>query len=134
VVVPHDIKPAEKNQGAQFGITWGGQALAATRLLGGYDPEVPRLIQEYLGLEESRRSDIQEHLNQTVGLPIPYQFLPLQDCVDLAILLIRTTTELQRFLVDIRGVGGEIDVGTITRTEGFHPVQEKEIHGERFEF
>lgn len=38
-----------------------------------------------------------------LGLPIPYQFLPLQDCVDLAILLIRTTAELQKFLVDIRG-------------------------------
>ncbi len=42
--------------------------------------------------------------------------------------------QLQRFLVDIRGVGGDIDVATITRTEGFRAIQQKEIVGERYEF
>jgi hypothetical protein len=132
--IPHVVTPVEKNPGDSFGVTWGGQLQTATRLIGGYDPDVPRVVQEYLQLDESRRPDIQDHLNQNLGLPIPYQFLPLQDCVDLAILLIRTTAELQRFLVDVRGVGGEIDVATITRTEGFRPIQQKEIRGERYEF
>jgi hypothetical protein len=131
--VPHAIAPAEKNPGDEFGITWGGQLQTATRLLNGYDPDLPRLVLDRLGLDPTRGDEIREAMKD-LGLPIPYQFLPLQDCVDLAILLIRTTAELQKFLVDIRGVGGDIDVATITRTGGFHAVQQKEIIGERYEF
>jgi hypothetical protein len=66
-------------------------------------------------------------------MPIPYQFLPLQDCVDLAIFLIKTTATLQRWTTDVRGVGGATDVATITRTEGFRAIQEKRIVGDRSE-
>lgn len=134
VNVPRAVQPVERNPGDQFGVTWGGQLQAATRLVGGFDPEVPRVIQEYLQLDPSRQDDIRQHLVDNLGLPILYQFLPLQDCVDLAILLIRTTAQLQTFLVDIRGVGGEIDVATVTRTDGFRAIQQKEIRGERIEY
>jgi 20S proteasome alpha/beta subunit len=63
--------------------------------------------------------------------PIPYQLLPLQDCIDVAILAVRTTAELQKFVTDIRGVGGPIDVAVITKIEGFRYVQSKSLHGER---
>lgn len=62
--------------------------------------------------------------------PIPFQFLPLQDCVNLSILLIRTTIAIRTFLVGIRGVGGAIDVATITRTEGLEAIQLKRVTGE----
>ena len=48
--------------------------------------------------------------------------------------LIKTTATLQGFSAGVRGVGGAIDVATITRTEGFRAIQEKEIVGERFGF
>ncbi|MGH2682556.1 MAG: hypothetical protein ACRDIX_04905 [Actinomycetota bacterium] len=134
VNVPLAIKPAEKNPGDSFGVIWGGQLQTATRLLNGFDPQLPKVVQEYLGLGPERQADIRQHLMENLGLPIPYQFLPLQDCIDLAILLVRTTAQLQTFMVDIRGVGGDIDVATITRTRGFHAVQQKEIRGEQFEF
>jgi 20S proteasome alpha/beta subunit len=134
VVVPNAIAPVEQNPGESFGVTWGGQIQSVTRLIGGYDPQLPRVVQEYLGLDPARQPEIESHLKGALSLPIPYQFLPLQDCVDLAILLVRTTAQLQTFLVDVRGVGGDIDVATITRTEGFRAVQQKEITGERFEF
>jgi hypothetical protein len=63
--------------------------------------------------------------------PIPWQLLPLQDCIDVAILAVRTTAELQKFVTDIRGVGGPIDVAVITKIEGFRYVQSKSLHGER---
>jgi hypothetical protein len=127
VSVPDQPAPIEMNEGELFGVTWGGQLQSATRLLTGFDPQLPALVAEYLALEPQRAVELSEHLRQTLGLPIPYQFLPLQDCVDLAVLLIRTTAQLQAFLVDIRGVGGEIDVATITRTEGFRPLHQKEV-------
>ena len=36
------------------------------------------------------------YLKQRFGLPIPWQFPPLQDCVDLSIFLVRTTIELPK--------------------------------------
>lgn len=64
-------------------------------------------------------------------MPIPLQAMPLQDCVDLAIFFIRTTAEAQRLTFGIRGVGGPIDVATITRREGLRFVQRKKVVGER---
>ena len=66
-------------------------------------------------------------------MPIPYQFLLLQDSVDLAIFLIKTTAKLQGWAAGARGVGGAIDVATVTRTDGFRAIQEKQIVGERYE-
>jgi hypothetical protein len=37
-----------------------------------------------------------------------------------------------RWQIGVRGVGGAIDVATITRTKGFKPVQEKKIRGESY--
>jgi hypothetical protein len=74
---------------------------------------------------------LREEVLPGLAMPIPYQFLPLQDCVDLAIFLIETTATLQGFATGARGVGGAVDVATITRTEGFRAVQEKRIVGER---
>jgi hypothetical protein len=53
--------------------------------------------------------------------------MALQDCVDLAVTLIGTTVSIQRLAVEVRGVGGPVDVVTITRTEGLQPIQFKEV-------
>jgi hypothetical protein len=58
-------------------------------------------------------------------MPIPIQAMALQDCVDLAVLFIKTTILGQNLTVGIRGVGGPIDVAIITRREGFKFVQKK---------
>ena len=64
------------------------------------------------------------------GAAIPWQLLPLQDCVDVAILAVKTTAEIQKFVTDIRGVGGPIDVAVITKTDGFRYLQSKSLRGE----
>lgn len=127
--IPSDPTPEEQNTG-QFGIVWGGQLQFTTRLLQGFDPHLPAIIQQSLNLSDTQTAILRDRLVGALSLPIPYQFLPLQDCVDLSIFLIRTTMELQTWLVDVRGVGGAIDVATITRTKGFVPIQEKTILGQ----
>jgi hypothetical protein len=130
VSIPNAPAPAEQNV-AQFGISLGGQSEFVTRLLTGYDPRAPGLVAQALGLTQQQQDVVDQTLRANLGTPIPYNFLPLQDCVDLAILLIRTTVATQSFTVGIRGVGGSIDVATITRIEGFRPIQTKRILGER---
>lgn len=128
--IPSSPKPQEQNAG-QFGVTWGGQLAFTNRLIKGMDPAVVYLVQKHLGLSDAQRNSLFDFLERELSLRIPYQFLPLQDSVDLSIYLIRTTMEIQRWLIAIRGVGGAIDVATITRTDGFKYVQQKMIVGQR---
>jgi hypothetical protein len=58
---------------------------------------------------------------------IPFQFLPLQDCVDLAVFLIQSTISFQKYRTTVvRGVGGPVEVATVTR-DGFKFVSQKSI-------
>lgn len=127
--VPHRPWLIEKSPDS-FGVTWGGQVHITNRIIQGFDPRLVQTVKEHLGLTDEQATDLTVQLARRHSLPIPYQFLPLQDCVDLSVFLIRTTMELQTWQVDVRGVGGAIDVTTITRTKGFQPVVEKEIRGE----
>jgi hypothetical protein len=89
------------------------------------------MIQDLLKLTDEQRTSLEKSLESSLSLHIPYQFLPLQDCIDLSIFLVRTSIEIQTWIVGVRGVGGAIDVATITRTEGFKFVQQKRIVGQR---
>jgi hypothetical protein len=113
-----------------FGMVWGGQQEYASRLIAGYDPNLPEAVRQFLNLTDDQKVALETQLRNQLQAPIPFQFLPLQDCVNLATLLIRTTISIQAFLVGIRGVGGAIDLATITRTEGLKAIQLKTITGE----
>lgn len=131
VQIPTSPTPKEWNTGNQFGITWGGQPEFVNRLLNGFDEQLPAIVQEFLKVPSDQLDSLRDQLRMRLSARIPYQFLPLQDCVDLAIFLIRATVNLQAWSIGVRGVGGAIDVATITRTDGFRPIQEKKILGER---
>ena len=128
--LPSRPDPHEQLVGTgSFGAVWGGQREFVDRLLQGYDPGVLHLAKAELTLNSIAIQRLQDRLAQ-LAIPIPYQFLPLQDCVDLSTFLIRTTITLQQWQIGVRGVGGAIDVATITQTDGFQPVQQKKIRGE----
>jgi len=131
--IPNAPTPQEIFPGTgEFGAMWGGQKEITDRLLVGFDPAVPNLVQDLLGIPANqRRPNLEQELKQRLITPIPWPFLPLQDCIDLSIFMVRTTIALQQWLVGIRGVGGAVDVATITRTEGYRAVQVKAITGER---
>ena len=116
-----------------FGAIWGGQKEFVDRLMHGYDLNLLSIAKNNLQLDDVAVKKLTDELTQQLSARIPYQFLPLQDCVDLSIFLIRATINLQTWTVGIRGVGGAIDVATITKTEGFTAIQRKEIVGERIE-
>ena len=130
--VPGAPEPIEQNPGKLFGPAWGGQTEITDRLLQGFDGNLPRAVQEALGISEEQHNleEIRNGLKARSQLRIPWQFLSLQDCVDMAIFLLRTTITLQQWIIGVRGVGGQIDVATITRIDGFKAVQRKRITSE----
>ncbi|MCI0462362.1 MAG: hypothetical protein L0Z62_35875 [Gemmataceae bacterium] len=129
IFIPSHPAPVERHVN-EFGMVWGGQREYTDRLITGFDPNLPGVAQQALSLTSQQRQTLEAQLKAKLQAPIPFQFLPLQDCVNLAILLIRTTISIQKFLVGIRGVGGSIDIATVTRTEGLRPIQLKKIIGE----
>jgi hypothetical protein len=127
--IPGDPVPKEALVG-QFGARWGGQSEFVNRLMNGFDPKAADLAAQALTLDSAQKSALEKKFT-ALAVAIPYQFLSLQDCVDLSIFLIRTTISIQRWIVGVRGVGGPIDVATITKTAGFTAIQEKSILGEK---
>ena len=111
-----------------FGMSWGGQTNVVSRIILGHDPQLLPIVSQHLGLTPQQ----QQELNTVLGkleYAIPYPTLALQDCIDLATYLIRATVSAQGLASELRGVGGDIDVATITRMGGFQWVQKKEIRG-----
>lgn len=128
-LIPNTPIPVEQNAGAgQFGITWGGQFDVVCRLLKGFDMGVPEFIKAKYSLSPQDARNLFSDLEQKFAADIPYQFLPLQDCVDLAIFLIRSTITFQTFrTTTVRGVGGHVEVATITRAKGLVKISEKRL-------
>jgi len=127
LTVPSDPVPKEQNAGTgQFGVTYGGQAEWVCRLLNGWDPNLFAAMKNTVGLSQQQVKAL-EALKPQFAAAIPWQFLPLQDCVDLSTFLISATMSLQKWVGGIHGVGGAIDVAIITRGKKFEYIQQKAI-------
>ncbi|MGA2885152.1 MAG: hypothetical protein WCG09_08930 [Halobacteriota archaeon] len=122
VVIPDNPEPVEQSRD-NFGITYGGDIGIIYRLINGYDGNLQKIIEQNLTVAQK----------EELQLPFPYDALPLQDAVDLAILLIRATVNVQKLAIMPRTCGGPIDVCTITSADGLRYVQRKEITGEKRE-
>jgi hypothetical protein len=123
---PHPIPQQE----AGFGMMWGGQLEIVSRLVHGFDPQLIGIVQAALNLDTNQTQRLAIELTSKLQYPIPWDVLALQDCVDMATFLIRSTMTAQRMAVALRGVGGAVDVATITRTTELSYVQQKKIHGD----
>lgn len=110
-----------------FGMTWGGQLEVAARLIHGMDPNLARLYASQAGTEPEQVSGILDAIRPHLEWKVPYQVLPLQDCVDVATFLIRATMTAQSVSIGIRGVGGVVEVATVTEREGLKFVRQKTI-------
>lgn len=127
-VVPDQLAPVEQNPGDEnFGMTWGGQIQIGSRIIHGYDPILPEALKQELGLDEEQVSAFIATLRRQVEFKIPYRVLPLQDCVNLATFMVRATMEAQDLGIGVRGVGGEIELAVVTRTESIRYLQRKKL-------
>lgn len=130
IAIPTRPSPKEWHADpGMFGPVWGGQREFTDRLIQGFDPNLFQIAKTTLCLSDEQINTLRNALSP-LSVQIPYQFLPLQDCVDLSIFLIRTTMTIQTWQIGIRGVGGAIDLATITRTDGYKPIQQKKVKGE----
>lgn len=131
--IPFEPEPIERNPGTNnFGMTWGGQLKIASRIIQGYDPALKSILKELQNLDNDKVNELFKKIEERLEFSIPYQVLPLQDCVDLAAFMIKTTINAQNLSIGIRGVGGPADIATITRTKGLEYITKKEIKADEF--
>lgn len=118
------------------GLVWSGQREIIDRLILGYDPRLYQLLPDNSALEEAfgqYRPKLQMHIN--------FQTMPLQDAVDLTVLLVRSTIEFQKLSDGIVGVpgqfptcGGAIDVAVIKPVDGFRWLRHKRLETKTLPF
>lgn len=109
-----------------FGINYGGQGAYVDRIIKGYDYDLLQELCKGLSLNEEQKGKLKE-IKQPFEMSIPYEAMALQDYVDLAILLVRTTIEAQRLAAGSRECGGPIDVATLNQREGIKYLQQKAL-------
>jgi hypothetical protein len=126
VSVPTAIEPNEYWPN-DFGVRYTGDWVLADRVINGIDPRALNLAKEELSLRDNQVARLKERWAKELTPNIPYRFLPLQDCVDMATFLVNMTIVVQGWTAGARPVGGPVDVATITRTDGFQAIRQKQI-------
>jgi len=120
------VTPLEYLSGEDFGPVWRGQVSVVDRLFRGFDPTLPDIVGRHLDLEPRDMKVLREAV-AALDLPVPWQAINLQDCVDLALIGISTTIDCQALWAAPRECGGPIDVAAITRTNGIRFLRRKEL-------
>ena len=106
-------------------VFWGGSTAPISRLVLGLDPAVkPELLQANVPPE------VVEQLELAVVTPLVDAAMPVQDAIDLADFLVDVTKRYSAFLPGANVVGGETDIATVTRHEGFKWIRRKHYYPE----
>jgi hypothetical protein len=120
------------------GAAWRGQTDVVTRIVRGSDLE----LLERLAAAHDMAKELHEAmpLLEACRYRIPFDSMNLQDGIDFAVLCIRTTIDVQRLTLGTvamapefswPGVGGPIEIATVTAAAGYRWVQRTLVQGER---
>lgn len=130
-----EVKPwhdAATNPGA----VWRGQTDVIRRLVKGFDLDNAEALVNLAG-KTTHWQAIQPELKGLEYI-IPFGTMNLQDAVDFAVFLIRTTIDAQRLTHGMAaapgswpGVGGPIEIAVVTPHQGFEWLQRTALQGER---
>lgn len=122
-----------REKGKEYGASWIGQTDVVSRIVLGWDGR----IRNIKFVQEAAKSYGQEEINKqlrNLEYVIQWGTMTLQDAIDFCMLMIQTTSAIQRFSDGIAadpgampGVGGPIDIAIITPDEGFNWISKKEL-------
>jgi len=133
--IPGDKKKTRdsKERGREYGASWVGQTDVVSRIVLGFDGRIGHLPFVEQAGNQSDRDIIGKQL-RSLEYVIQWGTMTLQDAIDFCTLMIETTSAIQRFSDgikanpgDLPGVGGPVEVLTITSEEGFKWVRKKKI-------
>jgi hypothetical protein len=133
VDIPGKVTDNAETENQFVGIRWSGQSELLNRVILGYDYRLFQIPELKTILKTNSEQNFRNILSN-LEYNISWQTIALQDSIDLAELLIKTTAAFQRFSdgimmvpAEIPGVGGPIDIAVIDPEQGFGWFQKKEI-------
>jgi len=108
-------------------ISWGGQTEAINRLLLGYGQGLPEALLS-VGLPSDQLDACMRHVAARTQAGLANPAMPTRDAIDLAMFLADTQKQFVRFSIGSNTVGGELDVATVTKHEGFKWIKRKHYY------
>ena len=138
VVLPERIVERIATTTEGGGAAWRGQSDVITRIVRGSDLELLERLADAHQLQRELHS--LTPLLDACTYRIPFDSMNLQDGIDFAVLCIRTTIDVQRLTLgpvatlpefSWPGVGGPVEIATVTAPAGFAWVQRTKVQGER---
>ena len=126
-------KRDSKEKGKEYGASWIGQIDVVSRIVLGFDGRIGNLPFVNTSAQNIGQDEINKQLR---GLEYVIQWgtMTLQDAIDFCVLMIQTTSAIQRFSDgvqgdpgDMPGVGGPVDVAVITPNKGFVWINKKNL-------
>lgn len=133
--IPGEIqkKRDSKEKGKEYGASWIGQIDVVSRIVLGWDGRIGNIK----FVDEATKKYGQEEINKqlrNLEYVIQWGTMTLQDAIDFCVLMIQTTSAIQRFSDgiaadpgNIPGVGGPIDVAVITPDKDFVWINKKKL-------
>lgn len=134
-------KPTQLRQPDMPGISWGGLGEALQRIVLGFSPLLPQILEEVRkgdieNEDDATRAQLMGQLNQLLmaRLQAPFVFapMPIQDAIDLSRFLVHASIMFSRFTPGPQMVGGPIEIAAITKHEGFKWISRKHYYEASF--
>ena len=123
--LPQRLRPPEDGE-PDFGANWYGASDAIVRLHHGRDDRLFAVLKKELGIDEQQLNQLRDKITEELQYPVVFAAMPLGDAIDYAEFLIQTTINRFRFVIGAELCGGEVDIATITRKDGFEWVRRKQ--------
>jgi len=126
--------PENMRVNGPVGISWAGEAESLARLLTGFSPRLPQVLQAVMKptLSAPDLARLMGFLGSNLQAPVVFPPMPIQDTIDLAEWLVQTAIMYSRFSPGAPVVGGPIESAAITKHEGFKWIRRKHYYNREF--
>jgi len=108
-------------------IIWAGQPEACVRLVLGISSKTAAVLQA-AGLTEEQAVAATQAIRAESEASLLHPAMPIRDAIALGEFLAQTTASFVKFLPGADTVGGELDIATVTKYEGFRWIRRKHFY------
>lgn len=127
VSIPGDDPPQKVIGNGQFSLYYGGDKSIVERLVQGRDTRIDGLIINEPALND-RHAELERIFSEVEAMHgLPLGAYALQDAIDLARFLIATTAQMQKLSLNLKSVGGAIDVSCVTKAGACELISKKKV-------
>ena len=124
MIVNGEILPVSIVEGD---VVWAGQPAPINRLLMGFDAALPDALVAS-GLPQDQVDPLLSQLKERTATPLVHATMPVADAIQLVDFLVDVTKRYFAFLPGADIVGGETDIATVTKHEGFKWIKRKHYY------